>query len=61
MIPACLGLMCFFFFNRGGTEGTDSSKIFVFDVCVCFVLCKFMHRTDFVILNNVWFDDLRAE
>ena len=25
MIPACLSLMCFF--NRGNTEGTNSSKI----------------------------------
>ena len=45
-IQACPSLMCFS--NRGDTEGTNSSKIFVFDVCVCFVLCKFVYRTDFV-------------
>ena len=44
------------FFNRGGTEN------FVFGVCVCFVfyvnLC-----TGLILwfLNNLWFDDLRAE
>ena len=47
IIPACLSLMCFFFFNRGNTEGTNSEKIvwlmFMFSVnlwvfffvCVC--------------------------
>ena len=41
-IPACPSLMCFFFFfNRGDTEGTNSSKS-LFDVCVSFVLCKFV-------------------
>ena len=29
------------FFIRGNTEGTNSSKI-LFDVCVCFVFCKFV-------------------
>ena len=58
-IPACPSLMCFF--NRGDTEGTNSSKFFVFDVCVCFVLCKCVYMIDFVVLNNFWFDDLRAE
>ena len=38
-IPACPSLMCFF--NRGDTEGTNSSKV-LSDVCVCFVLCKFV-------------------
>ena len=42
-IPACPGLVCFFFFflNRGSTGGTNSSK----QICwmfVCFVLCKFV-------------------
>ena len=73
--------MCFF--NRGNTEGTNSSKI-LFDVCAfvvvvvvvglfaffccCFFFwggCLFFYR--FVsglilwILDNLWFDDLRAE
>ena len=49
------------FFNRGDTEGTNYSKNFMFDVCVCSVLCKFVYRTDFVVFNNLWLDDLRAE
>ena len=32
------------FFNRGNTEGINSSNILMFDVCVCFVLVG----TDFV-------------
>ena len=35
-ISACPRLMCFF--NRDDTKGTNSSKKFVFDVCVfCFI------------------------
>ena len=38
-IPACPRLMCFFFFfNRGNTEGTYSSK----NVCLMFVYVLFM-------------------
>ena len=36
MIPACLSLMCSF--NRGNIEGTNSSKICVWCLCV-YVLC----------------------
>ena len=33
-IPACPSLMCFFFFNRGDTEGTNSSKnLFYVNLC----------------------------
>ena len=39
-IPAYPSLVCFF--NRSDTEGTNSLKKFVFDICVCFVLCKFL-------------------
>ena len=46
-----LALCAFFFFNRSGTEGTISSKIFVFDVCVYFVLFEFVYRTDFVVFE----------
>ena len=55
----CLCLMCFF--NRGGSEGTNSSKIlcsmFVY-VLFYFNLCKGLILW---LLNNLWFDDLRAE
>ena len=38
MIPACSSLLCFF--NRGNTEGNNSSKILcLMFVYVCFVLC----------------------
>ena len=47
-IPVCPSLMCFF--DRGGTERTLFEN-FVFDVCVCFVLCKFVYRTDFVVFE----------
>ena len=52
MIPACPSFVCFF--NRGNTEGTNSSKILclMFDffvVVVCFVwVCV---RTDFVVFG----------
>ena len=32
----------------------------MFDVCVCFVLCKFVSGL-IVFFDNLWFDDLRAE
>ena len=58
-IPACPSLM--WFFNRGGTEGTNSSKI----VCSMFVYVLFYVNlcTGLILrfLNNLWFDDLRAE
>ena len=58
-IPPCPSLMCFF--NRGGTEGTNSSKI----VCSMFVYVLFHVNlcTGLILwfLNNLWFDDLRAE
>ena len=34
---------------------------FVFDVCVCFVLCKFVSGLILWFMDNLWFDDLRAE
>ena len=58
-IPACPSLICFF--NRVDTEGTNSLKIlcsmfvyvlFYVYLCTGLILC---------ILNNLWFDDLRAE
>ena len=58
-IPACPSLMCFF--NRGGTEGTNSSKI----LCSMFVHVLFYVNlcTGLILwfLNNLWFDDLCAE
>ena len=59
-ILACPSLMCFFF-NRGDTEGTNSSKI----LCSMFVYVLFYVNlcTGLILwfLNNMWFDDLRAE
>ena len=51
MIPVCPSLMCFF--NRGNTEGTNSSKILcLMFVCVffdfIFYFIKKIVRTDFV-------------
>ena len=56
-IPACPSLMCFF--NRGDTEGTNSSKT----LCLMFVyvLCKFVSRLSLWFLENLWCDDLYAQ
>ena len=49
------------FFNRGDTEGTNSAKI----LCSMFVYVLFYVNlcTGLIlrVLNNLWFDDLRAE
>ena len=57
MIPAYPSLMCFF--NRGDTEGTNSSNI----LCSMFVyvLCKFVSGLILWFLDELWFDDLRVE
>ena len=58
-IPGCPSLLCFF--NRGDTEETKSLKI----LCSMFVyvLCYVNLCTGLILwfLNNLWFDDLRAE
>ena len=59
-IPPCpTSLTCFF--NRGDTEVTNSSKI----LCLMFVYVLFnvnlCTRMILRFLNNLWFDDLRAE
>ena len=58
-IPACPSFMCFL--NRGDTEGTNSSKI----LCSMFVYVLFYVNlcTGLILwfLNELWFDDLRAE
>ena len=51
--------MCFF--NRGDTEGTNSSKILCLMFVCCFLLCGFLSRLILWFLDNLWFDDLRAE
>ena len=55
--PACPSPMCFF--NRGNTEGTNSSK----GLCLIFVydLCKFVSGLIVWFLGNLWFDDLCEE
>ena len=68
MIQVCPGLiMCFF--NRGNTEGTNSSKI-MFGVCVCmyiyiyiffFFACEFVSGLILQIFENLCFDDFCAE
>ena len=58
-IPARPSLMCFF--NRGDTEGTNSSKI----LCSMFLYVLFYVNlcTGLILwfLNDFWFDDVRAE
>ena len=60
-IPVCPSLMDFFF-NRGNTEGTNSSKILcLMFVYVCFVLYKFVSGLVLWSVENLWFDDLCTE
>ena len=33
----------------------------MFDVCDCFVSCKFVSGLILWFMDNLWFDDLRAE
>ena len=60
-ITVCPSLMCFFFFNRGNTEGTNSSKILCLMFCVYFVICKVVSGLILLFLGNLWFDDLCEE
>ena len=46
--PACPSFVCFF--DRGDAEGTGSSKVLCL-MFVCFVLGKFVYRTDFVVFE----------
>ena len=49
------------FFNRGNTEGTNSSiMLCLMFVYVMFCLCKFVSWLILWVLENLWFDDLRA-
>ena len=51
--------MCFF--NRGDTEGNNSSKMLCpMFVCVLFYV-KICVMTDLWLTDNLWFDDLREE
>ena len=34
---------------------------YVFDVCVCFVVCKFVSGLIWCFLGKLWFDDLCEE
>ena len=52
--------LCAFFIIRGDTEGTFF-ETFVFDFCVYFVLCKFVQGLILWFMDDLWFDDLRAE
>ena len=49
------------FFNRGNTEGTNALKQIVLDVCVCFVIHKFVSGLILWFLGNLRFDDLCEE
>ena len=58
-IPACPSLMRFF--HRGDTKGTISSKIIICSMFVYALLFVNLYRLILWFLNNLWFDDLRAE
>ena len=57
-IPACPSLMRFL--TGVILKGLILRK-FVFDVCVCFVLCKFVSELILWFMDNLWFDDLCSE
>ena len=52
--------LCIFFLTGVILKGQFFKKI-VFDVYVCFVLCKFVSGLILWFMDNFWFDDLRAE
>ena len=58
MIPACPSLMCFFL--TGVIPKGLILRTFVLNVCVCFVLCKFVSGLILWFLDNLWFDDFRT-
>ena len=58
MIPACSSLM--YFFNRGNTKRTNSSKILCLTF-VCFGIGKFVSGLTVFLKGNLWFDDLCEE
>ena len=58
-IPASPSLICFF--NRGNTEGTNSSNILRLLFRVCFVICKVVSGLILWFLGNLWFGDLCEE
>ena len=57
MMPTCPSPMCFF--NRGSTEGTNSSKKIVFDICVLFYV--YLSGLILCFSGNLWFNDLCVE
>ena len=48
-IPVCMCLMCFFFKTGVILKGLILQKFCV--RCLCFVLCKFVYRTDFAVFE----------
>ena len=58
MIPACPSLMCFL---TGVILKGQILRKFCVDVCVCFVLCKFVSGLILWFMDNLWFVDLCAE
>ena len=54
MLPYDSGICCYAFIFL-------KIIVFVFDVCVCFVLCKFLSGLILWFMDNLWFDDLHAE
>ena len=58
MLPACPSLKCVF--NGGDTGRTNSLKKIVFDVCVWFVLCKFVSGLILWFLGNLCLDERRV-
>ena len=55
----CPSLMCFF--NRGNTEGTNSSKILYLVFVYFFALCGFVSGMILWFGDNLWFDELCVE
>ena len=53
--------LCAFFFVIGVIPKGFILRNFIFDFCVCFLLCKFVSGLILWFLDNLWFDDLRAE
>ena len=48
-------------FYRGNTEGANTLNILCLMFLYVFVLCRFVSGLILWLLDNLWFDDLRAE
>ena len=59
--PRYQRVLAFCAFSTGVVPKGLILRNFVFDVCVCFVLCKFVSGLILWFMDNLWVDDLHVE